>query len=426
MAAIPSPSPLHVLRTHQQPVSAIFISSDNERIYSGDARGRVVITSTRSLRAIADWAAHTDGLLGVEEFGDLVITHGRDNKIHVWNRPTESVSIRQGGAASLTDLSVPPLRYSLDVNALNYCRFSLLPAGTPESEVTALIAVPNLVESSLVDIWTLPDRTRLHAAIGDPQDTSATSFSDGRSGSKTGIIMSAHLYYASPSLPSTSAAQRELRLLCAYEDGGVVLRRRITAESTQTVGGRGWEVVWKSKLHVEASLNEIVRVAVMAMAVSKDCGFALTVSADHLVARYDLTVSPLQNASSTSTQTETENSGRIFRTKHPGNAAIAIRDDGRICAIGGWDGKVRLYSTKNFKSLGTLVYHKETCQALAFASSFNDRATDWDPDNNASKEAEEGEDDMTNEEKQQRGRWLIVTGKDCRVSIWGLMSFERA
>jgi len=170
--------------------------------------------------------------------------------------------------------------------------------------------------------------------------------------------------------------------------------------------------MWKSKLHVES---------IMAMTVSKDCSFALTVSADHLVARYDL------NAPSTSTHSETEQPWRVFRTKHPGNAAVAIRSDGRVCAIGGWDGKVRLYSTKNFKPLGTLVCHKEACQALAFATSFNDHTTDRNPGNNTSMEAEEGDDDdMTDEEKQQRGRWLITTGKDYRVSIWGLMSFEKA
>ncbi|KAF8834310.1 WD40 repeat-like protein [Paxillus ammoniavirescens] len=406
MAAPPPPSPLHILRTHQQSVSAVFISSDNERIYSGDANGRVVITSTRSLRAIANWAAHTEGLLGIEEFGKLVITHGRDNKIHVWHRPMESVSIRQGGAASLTDLSVPALRYSLDVNSMNYCRFSLLPPSSPNSEGTALIAVPNLVESALADVWMLPDRTRLHAAIGDPQDTSATNFSDGRSGSKMGIIMSMHLYYAPLSSPSTSKAQRELRLLCAYEDGGVVLRKRTTSEGTQTVEGRGWEVLWKSKLHVES---------VMAMAVSEDCSFALTVSADHLVGRYDL------NASRAPTQSETGQPDRVFRTKHPGNAAIAFRDDGRVCAVGGWDGKVRLYSAKSFKSLGTLVCHKENCQALTFASSFHNHNSG----DNTSNEAEDDEDDMTDEEKQQRARWLVTAGKDYRVSIWGLMSFEK-
>ena len=86
-------------------------------------------------------------LYGINDTTHLFASHGRDNKIHLWQRPTESVSIRQGGAASLTDQPPPPLRYSLDVNALNFCRFSLLPS--PSSD-TALIAVPNLVESALV------------------------------------------------------------------------------------------------------------------------------------------------------------------------------------------------------------------------------------------------------------------------------------
>ena len=82
--------------------------------------------------------------------------------------------------------------------------------------------------------------------------------------------------------------------------------------------------------------------------------------------------------------------------------------------------RVRLYSTKTFKPLGTLVYHKENCHALAFASTFRDRDS-----GNAADELDGDEDDMTDEEKRRRGRWLIAAGKDNRVSIWGLMSFEK-
>ena len=38
----------------------------------------------------------------------------------------------------------------MDVNALNYCRFSLLIPSSDVKDVTALIAIPNLIESSLV------------------------------------------------------------------------------------------------------------------------------------------------------------------------------------------------------------------------------------------------------------------------------------
>lgn len=390
--SIEAPStPLHVLRTHKDPVNTLSCSRDNERIYSGDAKGRIVIWSTRSLRPIADWLAHTDAILGVEELGEnQIITHGRDNKIHVWERPEQSVAIRPVGAATLTESSAPALCYSMDVNALNYCRFSLLPISSSD-ETSALLAVPNLVESSQADVWTLPSRQRLHAAIGNSQHTSS-KFSDGRAGNKTGIIMAMHLFH----LPSTAEASGTLGLLCAYEDGGVILYRRIAPEGTQTIEGRGWELMWRSKLHKES---------VMAMAVAKDDSFALTVSADNLVGKYDLTYG----------RSETASPGIVFRTKHPGNGAIAIRDDGRVCAVGGWDGKTRLYSTKTFKSLGTLVHHKQACQALTFASS----------DVGSCEVIDDDEEDMTPQEKLQRGRWLVTAGKDARVSIWALMSFEK-
>jgi hypothetical protein len=68
------PSPSHLLRSHSTQLSALAISDDNERLYSGDVSGLVVITSTRSLRAIASWKAHTNGLLGVEEWINGIIT----------------------------------------------------------------------------------------------------------------------------------------------------------------------------------------------------------------------------------------------------------------------------------------------------------------------------------------------------------------
>ena len=29
----------------------------------------------------------------------------------------------------------------------------------------------------------------------------------------------------------------------------------------------------------------------------------------------------------------------VYRIKHPGNSAVALRNDGRVCAVAGWDGK---------------------------------------------------------------------------------------
>jgi ASTRA-associated protein 1 len=151
-----------------------------------------------------------------------VFRHGRDNKLHVWTRiqePLASASIRLGGSAALPGLPIPTLCYSMDVNALNYCRFSLLlqPASAQFSESNeALIALPNLVESSLVctadesnivilshllillqhsqaDIWALPSCQRVHAAIGKDRTSSSPMdvlSSDGRGNTKTGADFS--------------------------------------------------------------------------------------------------------------------------------------------------------------------------------------------------------------------------------------------
>ncbi|PSR78991.1 hypothetical protein PHLCEN_2v7178 [Hermanssonia centrifuga] len=72
---LPSPSaPTHLLRYHLAAVNALHLSEDNERLCSGDASGTVIVTSTRSLRPLARWKAHEEGLLGVEEWEDMVET----------------------------------------------------------------------------------------------------------------------------------------------------------------------------------------------------------------------------------------------------------------------------------------------------------------------------------------------------------------
>lgn len=150
--------------------------------------------------------------------------HGRDNKLHVWDRvsePTASASIRAGGITSASALSNPKLCYSMDVNSLNYCRFSLLPTPLVSTDSNeALIALPNLIESSYVctlefittskspvlnflkaDIWSLPSCQRVHAAIGKDKSISVAEeilSSDGRGGGKTGACIYHQLFAKEP------------------------------------------------------------------------------------------------------------------------------------------------------------------------------------------------------------------------------------
>lgn len=119
--------------------------------------------------------------------------HGRDNKLHVWTLPEDNAEkLRE--AAVQPDLPDPELLHSLDVNALNYCRFSLMSLDPSQSiEEEAFVAVPNLVESSLVrfhsELFFLINRSSGHIGrrMGTP-DVNATA----RSHRKAQLPRNAH------------------------------------------------------------------------------------------------------------------------------------------------------------------------------------------------------------------------------------------
>ncbi|EUC57621.1 WD-40 repeat protein laccaria bicolor-like protein, putative [Rhizoctonia solani AG-3 Rhs1AP] len=402
MSKLP-PSPFKVLRTHGVQINTIYFSHDNEFLVIGDSSGRVSITSTRTFRPVADWNAHTDSVLGAQEWDGQIITHGRDNKLHFW-RLTPAAPLLTD-AAGTPNLSAPTLVSSMDINTLNYCRFSLCPTQLDPSR--ALLALPNLIESELIDVWELPEKTRLHAAVGTIKGAPPRKpFSDeGRDIYKTGIVMSLHIFQT----------ETHMRILAAYESGNVTLWARSLSDKPRSIEGNGWNIVWSVKYHLEA---------VMGMAVSCDHAMAASVSADHLICRYNL--SPELDAD-TAYITPHE-------TKHLGNGAVGFRADGRVLGVAGWDGVVRLYSTglrrvdgagtsvvidrnRRIRGLGTLEYFKESCFAMAFANEVLEdtfRPGSVDDEGRTSLEA-----------SKARSRWLAVGGKTGRVAIWELDSFEK-
>ena len=88
----------------------------------------------------------------------------------------------------------------------------------------------------------------------------------------------------------------------AYEDGSVSLQVRSTEIIEKSAEGKGWDRLWTVKLHGESSKRtcHIIQCTVvdadqrnsvvMAMAVKRDNTAAFTVSADHLLCRYNLEV----------------------------------------------------------------------------------------------------------------------------------------
>jgi hypothetical protein len=172
----------------------------------------------------------------------------------------------------------------------------------------------------------------------------------------------------------------------------------------------------------------------MAMTATTDLRTAWTVSADHQLCRYSFPPSP---SAPPSTVPESSVISR-FSTKQIGNASLALSPDQRVLAVGGWDGKIRLFSAASGKSLGTLDYHRGTVHALAFPHGCGlvDNSSQA-PEGQAAGGEEPGTEMQTleirdegesDEEGAVRGalpvyRWLASSGKDRRIALWALMDF---
>lgn len=105
--------------------------------------------------------------------------------------------------------------------------------------------------------------------------------------------------------------------------------------------------------------------------------------------------------------------------------------------------RVRLFSAATSKPLGTLVSHRETVHALAFAhlafspsqpialtdnetsSAETETATTEYPESTVNLEDDDDSDaDDEVDSISPRERWLASGGKDGKVALWGLMDFS--
>ncbi|KAH8089136.1 WD40-repeat-containing domain protein [Filobasidium floriforme] len=442
------PSPFHVLRHHQSPLHHLAFSHSNDLLYSGDEDGNIAITDLKLKRVISSWKAHGEGVLGVGEWDGGLVSQGRDNVIH-FHSPLETGSTSASASSStsppaepsqpepstsskptvttvsaiptITPLLPPPrMLDSLPTNSLNFCKFALVeipeelgltgekmktmsrkrrrPDGCPGlgSGRQGLLAVPNLMDSDSVDIYHLPTLTRLHAAFThDPIPTISTPGTEGQN--RNALIMGIHLYFH----------QDKLRTVLAFEDGRVEVwecdQWDLETDIRLQKGKEGvWRCLWREKGHNEA---------IMAMSVSPKLDFAFTVSADHQLVRYNLE----------NDQGDVTTRMKKHATKQIGNADVKVDSTGKIVAVAGWDGSIRLFSVKSFKSLGTLAYHRDMCNTLVFP--FNETG-----------DRREGEEDSEDEEygtssvgraRKKTEGWLVSGGKDRRIAIWQLKDFTR-
>ncbi|OCF37004.1 hypothetical protein I316_00908 [Kwoniella heveanensis BCC8398] len=465
--APPSPSPFHHLRTHHHPLSALHFNSSNTLLYSGDQDGWISILDLRVRRVICYWKAHEGGVLGLEEWEGGLISHGRDNVVHFYEPLKRPYTFFSVGASSTSSTKFgsgsnigtaryqtgPPILRSLPTNALNFCRFSLLPltrsvisSNSAGKEREALLAVPSLTDSELVDIYHLPSLKRIHAAINYvPNIQAPVRDSVVPESGRSGLIMSLHLR----NHPSTSS----IALAIGYEEGRVELYRSslddLSAlhayDARVSSGPNPWQMIWKGKGHNEA---------VMGMDVDQQTRYGWSVSADHRLVRYDF-----GKALEETGKLNDESVMRHMSLKQIGNSCVTVRLDGKVVAVGGWDGKIRLFSAQSCKPLGTLSSHRETVHVVTFANpssatmptdkprargeEANEIKTEAETETETETEiastldlADQDTDEESSDDNDEdddaggkggggvpRERWFASGGKDTKVALWGLMDF---
>ncbi|KAF3190480.1 ASTRA complex subunit [Orbilia oligospora] len=365
-------APVYVIRGHPSPVHSLHFYRSNSRLVSADAEGWVVLWDIPVRRPVAVWRAHDSAVLGVADWDDSnIITHGRDNKIYVWQVRSEdepSLDTRLPATSSSEHHRPPWLLHALDVNALNFCSFAICPSLKSASSNQILLAVPSSKDPNAIDIYHLPSQTRVHAAVGQHLDF------------KTGMPMALRL----------SNINSKLILLAGYESGHAVA---FTLEPESNI----WHTVYSSKPHSQP---------VLSLDYHPPSTF-FTSSADSIIAKHEI------NSDTSYKNSDPEDPpSHIINTHHAGQQSLSLRSDGRLFATAGWDSRIRVYTARNMKEVAVLKWHREGCYAVTFAKIFNE-----------SNGAVQVNDTILTVSQQRENRnrqahMLAAGSKDGRVSLW--------
>ncbi|KAF9957209.1 ASTRA complex subunit [Modicella reniformis] len=407
----PPPTPSFIFRGHDASIQALEFFASNTFLVSGDQEGWICVWDIWKRRQVYKWQGHpsssilafkvipfykalsSSGDLGVShrKLGALekqvyIVSHGRDNEIHVWDINTIlQKSLRLVDSTAIGGMTVGKddltLVYSLPVNALNFCKMSILAieisapqlqqqqqqqqqkqkvgqdqerSQENESSSSTLsrthhhiyIAVPSPMTPSLIDVYDIVRPERAFVSIGS--DSGNPGSGHDMFGKKWGSAMAIQLIqkrtesldlssldlndHSSARMNAMDSESRHesgtLCMLVGYEDGLVILFQEqapMSSTSGQKISGqaskqnRKMNVLWSIKCHREP---------VLALDISSDLRFAVSSGADNMLVKYEL-FTRLQGIPEVTK----------VALKANGIADIKIRNDNKILGLAGWDGR---------------------------------------------------------------------------------------
>ena len=197
-------------------------------------------------------------------------------------------------------------------------------------------------------------------------------------------------------------------LLCSgYESGYTIVQ-------TLKPGKSKWDTTYVANPHSQP---------VLSIDISPSLETYFTSAADSVIAIHPL-FGDKENEKASFKRT-VDNCVKQVTTRHAGQQLIRVRSDGRIVATAGWDGRIRVYSAQKLNQLAVLIWHKQGCYALDFASVTPDVIS-------AEGENLEQEDIIPlsrsntlrpvdrREIEAQSTHWLAAGSKDGKISLWDI------
>lgn len=118
---------------------------------------------------------------------------------------------------------------------------------------------------------------------------------------------------------------------------------------------------------------------------------------------------------------------KTISTKHAGQQSLRVRSDGRLLVTGGWDSRVRLYSTKTLKEVAVLKWHNAGVYAVDFGEvlgeddvekAVDEQRTAGEGTQVVKKETGLAKLQRQRERAVQMKHWVAAGAKDGRVSLW--------
>ena len=184
--------------------------------------------------------------------------------------------------------------------------------------------------------------------------------------------------------------QNALTVLAGYESGHAAIWQRNATNH--------WQTIYVNRAHSQPILS---------LDISQHLKCFFTSSADAIIVRHPLPGSTAES--------------KAVQTKHAGQQGLTIRSDEKIFATAGWDGRVRVYSSKTMNELAVLKWHKEGCYAIAFAniSTTSELNHDKEEDSNGVIKRNLTVSEKRTE-KAKSTHWLAAGSKDGKVSLWDI------